>query len=119
MIWITYIIGLILISLSIWNFISYPDRSFVFLGMGSLGGADILITLFYNPADRLQKASSDATQHIMAQITYSVTRKLRKQVANTKDPALNQRYNDSADKLLKDLKIIIESLKIHIETKTN
>jgi hypothetical protein len=117
MIWIVYIIGLILIGLSIWNFLTTPDSSFVFLGMGSLGVADILITLFYNPANRLQKASSDATQHVMAQITYSFTRKLRKQAAEKQDPVLNKQLNDTADKLLNDLKVIMESLHEHLEIK--
>jgi len=116
MIWIIYIIGLVLIGLSIWNFLTSSEDSFVFLGMGGLGVADILLTLFYNPANRLQKASSDATQHIMAQITYSITRKLRRQAADTQNPTLSKHLNDSADKLLEDLKIIMNALKEHLET---
>ena len=115
MIWIVYIIGIVLIGLSIWNFLISSADSLVYLGMGGLGVADVLLTLFYNPADRLQKASSDATQHIMAQITYSVTRKLRTQA--TTDVAQSKLCNEIADKLLEDLKVIMIALKEHLEIK--
>ncbi|MHA1689208.1 MAG: hypothetical protein ACTSUN_07715 [Promethearchaeota archaeon] len=113
MIWLVYLIGIMFIFLSIWKFFISPNDPFIFLGMGSLGVADILLTLFYHPMDRLQKASSDTTQHLMVIMSYKFIRMLREK--SIENEAEKELYEEIADNHLKDLEKIMNLLKTHLE----
>lgn len=106
MVWIVFIIGLILILISIIRFIIDPSETPTILFMGSLGIADVLIVLFYNPMDRLQKASSDHTQQTLSIISYGILNRLRLDAASV-DTARMEEMNKIAGYVLDDFKVIL------------
>lgn len=116
MVWIVFIIGLILILISIIKFIIDPSETPTILWMGSLGIADVLIVLFYNPMDRLQKASSDHTQQTLSIISYGILNRLRLNAASVGKVRMKE-MNRIAGCVLNDLKVILELLWIHLEKK--
>ena len=117
MIWIVYIIGIVLIGLSIYNFLIDTSGSFVFLGMGTLGIVDIFAVLFYNPMNRLQKANSDLIQQIMVQISYTTVQWLRDKASETKDPDERNAINETAKEVKTDLSFMLNLLEKHLEIK--
>ncbi len=63
MIWIAFLLGLILIIISVGLFI-FTERTLEVLGLSALGVADWLALFLYKPMDRLQKANADYAQQL-------------------------------------------------------
>ncbi len=64
MIWVTFVLGLVLIGSSI-ILSAYRGESLQVLGLGSLGVADTVALLIFRPMNRLQQANGDFTEQLM------------------------------------------------------
>lgn len=103
MIWLVYILGFVLIGIAIYNYFTSENGEFGTTIFGTLGIVDILGLLFYRPIDRLQKANSDLSQHIICISAFNQI------TAKYKDgPIPDEKYIEYIEKILKFLKEHIE-----------
>lgn len=64
MIWVTFVLGLVLILSSLLLFV-VKQQTLTILGMGGLGVADFAALFFYKPMDKLQDADKDFVEQLI------------------------------------------------------
>jgi len=116
MIWIIFLIGIVFIGLSIWNFLQDPTEPFSYIGTGALGVIDFFGLMLYKPLYALQKANSDHTQHIMIVVSFSTMSKMR-QLQMEKPDGIVKKIDEIVANLKKDLEFTLNLLTVHLETK--
>jgi hypothetical protein len=84
MIWIAFILGLVLIGISIGLFV-FSQRTLDVLGMSALGVADWIAIFVYKPMDRLQKANADYAEQFTVLKGWAVSINLELLAMDTED----------------------------------
>lgn len=72
MIWVTFVLGFVLVALSVIWF-AFGKGTPSVLGMGAVGVADLFALFFYKPMDRLQSADKDYLQQIVVLKTWAIS----------------------------------------------